>query len=324
MQNTNIYYLTSNMFSWSNSRSQRYFRLLFLSFLFSVAYLIIVLKLYIIALEEQMDNTRSYIVQQNRLEILDRHDHVLATNITLLSLFANPKKVIDPKLTAQKLKTVLKDIDTSKIEKDLSSDKTFVWIKRDLSPEDQERIHSLGLTGLFFEEEQRRLYTQGRAAGHILGYVDRDNKGIAGVEKYFDQKFLSKDEKGAVKLSIDYRVQNIVNEELDKVITKFSALGGSCIVADVTTGEILAMVSKPDFDPHLPGAASTEQLFNRASYGVYELGSVLKIITFAIGFDTETIQINDVYNIHDFVMNKFKIKDYHRHDGWNTVPQIFM
>ncbi|NDB82737.1 MAG: penicillin-binding protein 2, partial [Alphaproteobacteria bacterium] len=263
-------------------------------------------------------------IPNNRAEILDRNGHVLATNVTLLSLFANPNKIIDPRLTAQKLKTIIKEIDVAKLEKDLSSDKTFVWVKRDLSPEDQERINALGLTGLFFEEEPRRLYTQGKVASHIIGYVDRDNKGIAGIEKYFDKQLLANTGENHIKLSIDYRVQNIVSEELDNVITKFSALGGSCIVTDVTSGEILAMVSKPDFDPHAPGAASSEALFNRASYGVYEIGSVMKIITFAIGFDTETIQINDVYNIHDFVMNKFKIKDYHRHDGWNTVPQLFM
>ncbi len=310
--------------AWDSTPVARRVRLMCLSIFFGFAYCVIIWKLYYIAAEERMANHNSSTASKNnRGEIVDRNNHVVATNISMLSLYANPKKVINPKMTAEKIKSIFKDIDLSKLIKDLSSDKTFVWVQRDLSPSDKEHINALGLTGLFFEEEKRRLYTQGKATSHILGYVDRDNNGIAGIEKYFDQELRTHGLE-PVQLSIDYRVQNMVSEELDHVIHKFSALGGSCIVVDVTNGEILAMVSKPDFDPHLPAYATNEQRFNRVSYGVYEIGSVLKIITFAIGFDTGVIQINDVYNIHDFVMNKFRIKDYHRHDGWNTVPQLFM
>ncbi|MDX1924640.1 MAG: penicillin-binding protein 2 [Rickettsiaceae bacterium] len=317
--------ILKNLISWSYSKESRYYRLMCVAIFFGISYALIVIQLYSIAIEEQRQAQQIAGTKvQYRGDIVDRNGHVVATNLTLSSLFANPKKVIDPKLTAHKLKKVIKDLDVQKLIRDLSSEKSFVWIKRELTPSDQEEITSLGLPGLFFEEEQRRLYTQGKATSHLLGYVDRDNKGIAGVEKFFDSYLSNPENHNPIKLSIDYRVQNIVSDELDKAITKFSALGGACVVVDVTNGEILGLSSKPDFDPHSPGSASSEQLFNRATLGVYEIGSVIKILTFAIGFDTEAIQINDVYNIQDFVMNKYRIKDYHRHDGWNTVPQMFM
>ena len=309
---------------WSYSPNHRACRLLFIIAIYAIGYGAVVTKLVTISLQDAHE-TRKYSAKNNRAraDVLDRNGHVIATNVPLFSLYANPKKVIDPKYAVKKLKTILTDLNSDKLLEELESDKNFVWIKKDITPNLQEDINGLGLPGIGFESEQKRVYTQGSESSHLLGYVDTDNKGLAGIEKYFNEPLESEHNKG-LTLSIDYRIQSIVSDEVDKVISKFSALGGVGIVADPNTGEILAMVSKPDFDPHSPGLASKDQLFNRASLGTYEMGSVLKIPTFAIGLDTNTIDMHDVYNIASYNVGRFRIKDYHNHDGWNTVPQMFM
>jgi len=320
-----IKYIIENMLNWSSSSKDRAGRLRFAAFVFAFGYGLIVFQLCSISINTS-SSERNFASQINktRNDIIDRNGQILATNLPVSSLFANPKKIINSKVTVEKLATVIPNLDTKKLQIELDKDKTFVWIEREITPELQDKITALGLPGLFFEKEVKRIYPQGKVTSHVLGYVDRDNNGIAGIEKYFDKTLNQGNSSEPVQLSIDYRIQNIVSEELDKVIEKFSALGGAGIVADVTTGEILALVSKPDFDPHKPSIANADQLFNKASLGAYEMGSGLKAFTFAMGFDTETIQMNDVYNIQDFHLGKFRIKDMHRHDGYNTVPQMFM
>ncbi len=316
--------IISNLFNWSYSGGSRLFRLGFIAVLFSLGYLLIIIKLFSISSNSHSIQTNNkFFVKNSRKDIVDRNGHILATNISLGSLYANPKQIVNPRYTALQIKSVIPTIDQKKLLSDLSQDKSFVWIKREITPQIQEAIVELGLPGLYFENEQKRIYTQGKNMSHILGYVDRDNIGIAGVEKYFNTELLSGGD-NPLSLSIDYRVQNIVSDELDKIIQKFSAKGGSGIVVDATNGEVIAMVSKPDFDPHSPSLANQDQLFNKSSLGAYEFGSAIKTITFAIGFDTNTIQMNDVYNVGSFNIGKFRVKDYHKHDGWNTVPQMFM
>ncbi|MDX2049980.1 MAG: penicillin-binding protein 2 [Rickettsiaceae bacterium] len=317
--------MNSYLSSWVYSRNERVKRLLVIAIFFCLGYLIIIYNLILTNFQKDDKNANFALNQSTRGEILDRNNHVLASNLMLASVYANPPKVVNIRFTVQKLASVIKDLDQAKLTKDLSSNKNFIWVKRDITSAERDRINELGLAGIFFTSEEKRIYTQGSSMSHILGYVDRDNNGIAGVEKFFDKHL--KGENGTTKnmiLSIDHRIQNIVSEELDDAIAKYSALGGSCIVADVQNGEVLAIVSKPDFDPHLPSKATAEQLFNRSTLGVYEMGSVSKILTFTAGLDSKIIDMRDVYNIHDFHVGKYKIKDTHRRDGWNTVPQIFM
>ncbi len=318
-------FILSNILKWSSSTSSRNNRLMILAIFFGVGYSVIAYELYSISSNTKYSEKK--IADNNfkqRNDILDRNGHILATNIPVASLYANPKKIPNINDAVEKLATVIPNLDSKKLLSELSKDRNFVWIKRDITPELQERITALGLPGINFENDQKRVYTQGKGASHILGYVDIDNNGISGIEKYFDSQLNNESSEKPIMLSIDYRIQNIVSQELDFVIDKFSALGGAGIVVDVKTGETLAMVSKPDFDPHRPSMASPDQMFNRASLGIYEIGSVLKTLTFVIGFDTNTIKMNDVYNVADFTINKFRVKDFHRHDGQTTVPQLFM
>jgi cell division protein FtsI (penicillin-binding protein 3) len=266
-----------------------------------------------------------------RKEIVDRNGNLLAINLPSSSLFANPHKVINPEESLAKLSKVLPKLDQKKLLVELKSDKTFVWVKRDLTPKEQEAIFNLGMPGFDFEQEQKRIYSFGKLISHTIGYVGRDFTGLAGFEKSYD-KFLTNTDFGInqsdinkpLALTIDVRLQNILNEEMEKTIKEFRAIGGVGIIADPNSGEILAMVSKPDFDPHYPSDAKPEELFNRASLGVYESGSIFKILTMAIGLDTKVTTIEDAYDISYMKIGKYLIKDYHPKKGWHTVPEIFL
>lgn len=269
---------------------------------------------------------------QFRKEIVDRNDNLLAVNLPSASLFANPQIVIDPETSVKKIAEILPDINKAKLLADLKSNKSFVWVKRDLLPSQQERIMSLGLLGFDFEEEQKRIYTFSNLSSHIVGYVGRDMGGLSGLELAYDKYLTNSDldlnkpgkQKEPLKLSIDIRLQSILSEEINKTLKQFSAIGAVGIIANPNNGEILALVSKPDFDPHYPSAAKPQQLFNMASLGIYEIGSVFKSLTMAVGFDTGAINMNDAYDISYMKVGGFQIKDYTPRQGWHSVPDIFL
>lgn len=306
-----------------SSKKSRQNRLYILSLAFGFSYFIIILQLYKIHSLPAKKSYANLIKGENiRAEILDRNGYVLATNVPTASLYANPQKIKSPVDMLKRLKQIIPEINETSLLKEFEKNKSFVWIKRDLTPSDRDQIISLGINGIYFENSIKRVYTQGNVTSHLLGFVDQDNNGLAGVEKYFDEYLSTQQE--PISLSIDYRVQNIVSSELDKVINKFSAKGGVGIVADVKTGEVLSMVSKPDFSPMHVANNNRENFFNKATLGSYEIGSVVKAISFAIAFDSNVIKMNDVYKIDDLIVNRRKIKDYHKIKGWTTVPQIFM
>lgn len=293
---------------------------------FSILYCIIAARLIYIT-NHSTANERKILcdIEFDRKDIVDRNGNLLAMNVPYASLYANPQKVMYVEESVDKLRTVFHSLNKDKLLNDLHSNKSFVWIKHGIDPNDKNLINNLGLVGFYFKDELKRVYTQSNVMSHVIGYVGQDSTGLAGIEKYFNEYLLSSDNSDALKLSIDFRIQNIVSEELEKSIEKFSGTGGVGVVADVTNGEVIALVSKPDFDPHNPANATPEQLFNAASLGVYEIGSVFKIITFAIGFDNQNISLRDAYYLsNNFVISKFRVKDFHPHTGWNSIAQIFM
>ncbi len=317
--------------SWDNSAKSVYIRLTLVAIAFIFCFFSLGYRMIYVALADELDK-KTYYSSKNiiRREIVDRNGNLLALNIPASSVFANPQHMINIKESVEKLSKVVSGIDKEKLIAELNGNqKTFVWIKRDLTPQEHQNIHSLGITGLYFENEERRLYTYGSIASHLLGYVSRDGKGLAGLEKSYDN-FLnnnslpkSSDESTPLALTIDIRLQNIVSEELDKVMEKSRASGGAAIVVDPNTGEILALVSKPDFDPHNPSKASDDKLFNRASLGIYELGSIMKCITLAVGFDSKKVTLHDAYNLDHFRVGKFQVKDFNKSEGWNSVADLF-
>ena len=304
-------------------------RLLIGGALMAAAFLVIGARLFdIVVLNENEDLRRAAardIVRPDimaRADIVDRNGILLATSLPTASLFANPHKVSDPASAATRIVEVLPDLSEEVVAARLSADKGFVWLRRNLTPTQQFEINRLGIPGLDFEEEERRVYPHGRLAGHIIGFTNVDNAGLAGIEQSMDAAISGAKE--PLKLSIDIRVQQIVRQELAAQIEKFKAIGGGGIVLDVRTGEVISMVSLPDFDPNAPAQAPDETRFNRITLGVYELGSVFKIFNHAIALETGTASMSKSYDATKPIkISRFRISDYHPENRWLTVPEIF-
>jgi cell division protein FtsI (penicillin-binding protein 3) len=262
-----------------------------------------------------------------RADIVDRNGELLATNLSTASLYANPKVILDATEAATKLARVLPELDHAAVLTRLQSKRSFVWIKRNLTPKQQYAVNSLGLPGLAFQRERRRLYPHGRLAAHVLGFTGVDNRGLTGVEKYFDSR-LSEPRlaaKGPLKLSLDLRVQHALKEELGRAVTTHRAVGAAGVVLDAVNGEVLALVSLPDFDPVEVATAGKEARFNRATLGVYELGSVFKVFTAAMAIDRGTVRLSDGYDASKPIrVARYTIRDTHAKNRWLSVPEIFM
>lgn len=258
-----------------------------------------------------------------RADIVDRNGILMATSLNTASLFANPRLVLDPEQAALRLSTALPDIDVKAIEKKLRSNRGFVWLRRHLTPRQQYAVNRLGIPALNFQREARRMYPLGPLASHVMGFTDIDNKGLTGIERYFDKELRTRQSNMA--LSIDVRVQHVLEHELGLAMKKFSAIGAAGLVMDVNTGEIIAMSSLPSFDPNQPGSIPQDLRFNRTTLGVYEMGSTFKIFTTAMALDAGTVSLNGGYDATDPIrVARFTIRDYHAKKRWLSVPEIFM
>ncbi|MFA7415844.1 MAG: penicillin-binding protein 2 [Rhizobium sp.] len=269
----------------------------------------------------------------SRPDILDRNGEVLATDIRTVSLFAEPNKIVDPDEAVEKLSTVLTDLDIKGTYKKLSSNSRFQWLRRQLTPKQQSQILALGIPGIGFRPEKRRFYPGGPTASHIVGYVNIDNRGMAGMERYIDNQGMADlaalgmttdTPLEPVRLSIDLRVQNIVRDVVVGAMQKFQALGAGAVVIDVHTGEVLAMVSVPDFDPNDPAASAQEGWLNRMSNGTFEMGSTFKSFTIAMGLDSGKVRLSDTFDARNPIrIGGFTIKDFHGKNRILSVPEIF-
>ncbi len=261
-----------------------------------------------------------------RADIVDRNGALLATNLTTASLYADARTVLDAEAAAVRLVRVLPELSHAEVLGKLKSGRPFVWIKRNLTPRQQSDVNALGVPGLAFQQEQRRVYPQGALAAHVLGFTDVDGNGISGVEKFFDEDLKDRARRGEeLRLSIDLRVQHAVRDELQAAVAKFSAEGAGGLVLDVRTGEVVALVSLPDFDPNHPGGAGPLERFNRMTLGVYELGSVFKIFTTAMALDAGKVGLAGGYDASNPIkVSRFTIRDDHPKRRWLSVPEIFM
>ncbi len=259
-----------------------------------------------------------------RGDVVDRNGVLLATSLPVVSLSANPRLVFDANEAAAKLAALFPDLDRDQLAAKLASRTRFVWIKRNLTPRQQYDVNRLGIPGLEFQNAERRVYPQGRAAAHVLGLTDVDGRGIAGVERKFDS--LLADGEGPIELSLDVRVQDILREELARQMADFRAIGAAGVVLDAATSEVLAMVSLPDFDANDSSAvAGTDAAFNRVTKGVYEMGSTFKLFTAAMALDSGTVALSDGYDAsRPIQISRFTITDYKGKNRWLSVPEILV
>jgi cell division protein FtsI (penicillin-binding protein 3) len=261
-------------------------------------------------------------VESARADIVDRNGALLATTLEAVALAATPKQVINAPESAHKLATVLPDLSEPEVLAKLASGRKYVRLKRQLTPDQQFAVNNLGIPGIQFETVRFRVYPKGSLAAHVLGFTDTDNKGLAGVERGLDDELKTSDD--PVELSIDERLQYILKEEISAQIAAFSAHGGMGIIADVNTGEILALVSLPDFDPNDVGA-NDDNTFNQATLGTYEMGSVFKIFNTAMALDDRVTTMTGSYDAtRPIQIGRFTIHDDHGKHRWLTVPEIFM
>ncbi|MCC6719799.1 MAG: penicillin-binding protein 2, partial [Acetobacteraceae bacterium] len=248
--------------------------------------------------------------QVKRAAITDRRGEPLAISLPYADLYANPQIIYDVDDVIAKLRGVLPRLDPATLRRQLTAlDKQFVYIARRITTREQLQVNALGIPGLDFEFTESRRYPLGMVAAQVLGGVDIDGNGQAGVEKFFDERL--KTDRAPLRLSIDVRVQAVMRDELSKSMETFRAIGGCGIVMDVRTGEVLAMVSLPDYDANQFRRATNEERFNRAISGRYEPGSTFKLQTAAMALDSGAAQIWSVYDasspihvgrytIHDF------------------------
>ncbi|MEQ9813610.1 MAG: penicillin-binding protein 2 [Azospirillaceae bacterium] len=258
-----------------------------------------------------------------RAELVDANGMLLATSLPTASVFADPEAVIDPDAAALRLASVLPDIEVGATRDLLASDRRFVWIERNLTPQQVYEVNRLGLPGIGFQEEEQRYYPAGNLASHVVGYADVDGNGLAGVERALNDTLNEGGE--PLRLSLDLRVQQIVREELAAAIEEFSAIGGVGVVMRADTAEVVSLVSLPDYDPYDAGAIPPEALFNRGTLGVYEMGSGFKILNTAIALETGVATLRDYFDAsRPLSIGGFQIRDYHGQWRALSVPEIFM
>lgn len=258
-----------------------------------------------------------------RSNIVDRNGVIVATAVFTASLFANPGEIINVEEAAYKISKALPSVDRRDLLSKLQSKRSFVWVQRNLTPHEQKKVHNLGIPGIHFQREERRVYPHGSLFSHILGYTDIDNHGLTGVEKEFDETLRRSNQ--SLELSLDIRFQNILREELSKGIKDFKALGGNGIIFDAQTSEVLAMVTLPDFDPNHIEERSSKTIFNTNTLGVYEMGSLYKIFTLAMALDSGKVTLDSGYDASKpLKIGRFYIDDYYGQKRWLSVPEIFM
>lgn len=258
-----------------------------------------------------------------RADIVDRNGVLLATSLPTARLYADPSDVLDPQSAADRLATVLPQLDRDELVAKMAGPGRFVWLSRSLTPRQQYEVNRLGIPGIGFRRGERRVYPQGRLASHVLGLTDIDGVGIAGAERQFEP--LLRDAGQPLRLSLDLRVQAAATEELAAAVTEFEALGGAAVVMDVRTSELLAMVSLPDFDPNVPTGTTGVAGFNRATKGVYEMGSTFKLFTTAMALDSGVVDLGARYDAtKPLRVARFTINDYHAENRWLTVPEILV
>lgn len=263
-----------------------------------------------------------------RADIFDRNGVPLARTFHAYAVTVRPRQLVgDPRVRARQLAELLPGTSESVIYNTLKSNRSFAFLKRRVLPETAHAINALGEPAIALEREEERLYPQLELASHVLGFTDIDARGRSGMERALDERLTRPDMRDKpVNLSIDSRVQQAVEGELGAAMAKFQAIGAAGIVLDVHTGEVVAMASLPSFNPNNPAHATPDQMFNRATLGVYELGSTFKTITIAMGLDLGVIKsMGQRYDgIHAVQIGRFRINDDHPLNRMISIPEIFI
>jgi cell division protein FtsI (penicillin-binding protein 3) len=303
-------------------------RLIFLYFCILFAFLAIMVRMMLIVASGDKVKVRGiYALNKiaKRGDIIDRNNILVATDLKTKSLYVSSVLVKNSNSMAKKLATIFPDLGYLEILKKITDSKdgrNWILIRRNVTPTQEEAIQNLKMAGLLFEDDCIRVYPQKSIVSHLVGYVDPDRHGLAGIEMQYD-KNLSANEKN-IQLALDVRVQDILNDELINAKAEYKAKAAAGIIINVNNGEILALSSIPNFDPNLQNEADSDQRFNRIVNGSYEFGSILKIFTNAIAFEKNLVKMDDIFNVKEPIhYGRFTIKDSHYFKDQLTVAEIF-
>lgn len=262
-----------------------------------------------------------------RGDIVDRNGVPLARTIDAWSIGVHPGRIIgDRAELAVKLSRLLRDRSPAEYRSMLSSGSNFLYLARRAVPELVAAVNALGEPGIVFNREPERLYPQTALAGHILGWTDFDGRGVAGMERVLEERLTDPALRGRpVALSIDTRVQAAMESELGSAVAAMQAEGGTGIMLDVRTGEIVAMASAPTFNPNAAGRSDPSALYNRATMGVYELGSAMKPVTVAAAMEAGVItDLGQRLDSSPVPIGRFRITDDHPLGRPITVPELLI
>ncbi|WP_369721726.1 peptidoglycan D,D-transpeptidase FtsI family protein [Bradyrhizobium sp. LLZ17] len=304
---------------------------------FAVVYLLIGSRLVMFAIGADAHSARRAAAQEvvatARPDIVDRNGAILATDVKASSLFGEPRRIIDKDEAIELLTATVPDLDEAEVRERLSSRKGFVWLKREITAKQQQDIHKLGIPGIGFLRENKRVYPSGNEVAHLIGLVNIDNQGIAGMEKWLDNQGLADLHRAGfatdrlqkpIELSVDLRVEHALRDELLKAKAKFHSKAASGLVTNVNTGEIVAMVSVPDFDPNNPKEAHDPDRINRLTTGVYEMGSTFKAFTLAMALDTGKYGLDSMWDARGALhYGKFAIHDDEPKGRFLSMKEVF-
>jgi cell division protein FtsI (penicillin-binding protein 3) len=269
----------------------------------------------------------------SRPDIVDRHGQLLATDVATHSLYADPQLVLDIDEVVEKLTAALAGLDRAEVRRALADrGRRFAWIARGLTPRQAQRVHDLGLPGLAFRTELKRVYPLGALAGHVVGTVNVDNKGLVGLERWLDDsgkveavQGTDRSEKPALRLSLDVGVQHAVSEELQAAVARYSATGAAGLVLDLISGEVLAAASLPSADPARPSDWLELRQADKLMSGTFELGSVFKTLTVAMALEAGVADLNSLYDVRrPLTIGANTITDLHPSGRPLSVREVFL
>ena len=317
-------------------------RLLVLGVFFLCAFVVVGLRMGHVSVTDPREPQASVSttgISGGRADIVDRRGRIMATNLTTHALYAQPPIMIDPARSAEKLAEIFPDLDADALMRRFTDGRKFLWIKRTISPEEQQAVHDIGDPGLLFGPRQMRLYPNGALAAHVLGGAGFGREGVrsaeiegrAGLEKALDDTLRDPTRFEPVRLSLDLAVQDAIERVLDGGMKLMNAKAGSAILMDVHSGEVIALASLPDFDPNnrprplTEGDAGDSPLFNRAVQGVYELGSTFKIFTAAQAIEEGTAHASTMVDTKGpLTWGRFKIRDFRNYGPALSVEDVIV
>src|SRR5581483_8301710 len=263
----------------------------------AAAFALVGIRLAHVTLMRPLDTGREAAASIARADLTDRNGELLARDLPVKDLYARPHVFWDKGEAAHDL-ALATGAEEARLNSGFANAKhPYVLVARQVTPDVEAKVMHLGLPGLEFEPSAKRYYPDGRATAQLLGVTDPDNKGLSGLELGLENELTANSGDGAVATSIDMRVQYILSHEVEAARQMFTAHAAGGIVMDVNTGEVVAMVSAPDFDPNARKLADGDSTRNIMAQDVYELGSVFKIFTFALGLNDHTFSLDEMFKI---------------------------